>query len=124
VGWKGSFLDRRSKETIISDWENRHHNELTTFNRKPSCPRCSKEGYQVPLSTRAPKHNDKKGWILLRKLIDNEDLSRRKGYLSSVWSFGNMIHQPNHIRQAIWVPHKLYEYDEWVNFMNTTKIPK
>lgn len=118
IGWKCGSIDRRSKETIEKD---KYSNELICYDNS-KCNQCSQDGNMVPLSTRVPKKDDKKGWELLRKLSDGYGLKHKKGYLSSKWSFGNMVHASDEIMKLLWIPQKLYEYDDWVEYMNTTKL--
>lgn len=127
IQWKGSFVDRRSKETIKNDkqiWHGRGKEGEKDSISTTRCPQCSEEGEKVPLSVRAPKQNDKKGWELFEKLYIGEGLERRHGYLSSKWNFGNMIHVHPSVYRILNIPKKLYEYDDWVKYMNKTKIPK
>ncbi len=121
--WKVSFLDRRNSETKEKD-NNYHKTGQCPSNWcRPQCPQCGEDGERVPYSFRGPKQKDIKGWELTKKLFNYEGIINKKGYLSGRWRPGNMVHEEDRIRNMIWLPKKLSEYDDWVVFMNTTKIP-
>lgn len=128
-GWKGSFFDRRSDETkekeIIRNLPSDFNGYVNYNYIGSSCSRCGKPGVKVPLWTRSPSSNDEKGWKLLYNLINNIGLNKNnKKYIAYHWNFYKLPHKDNDIRDLIWVPQKLNQYEQWVEYMNTTKLPK
>ena len=91
------------------------------------CSLCNKEGTKVSFVVRYPKKNDKKQWLLLKKLVLAEDLSDcTKNTLGYIWyhtgNLGCTLHRSETVRNLIWVPTKLYQYDEWLDYMITTSL--
>lgn len=119
--WKVSFFDRRSIETKRKDVYSRNGYTYSLCRYTPRCGSCGKPGDQMPLSFRPPKLNDKNGWILIKKMHDREGLIAKHENLASDWSFCHMFHQSDEYRNKVWLPKKLSEYDDWIEFMNNTK---
>jgi hypothetical protein len=77
---------------------------------------------------RAPKQGNLKGWELLEKItripaFKNAPPTSLAHYYKTKGNLDAKQHAPPNIRKVLWVPQKLSEYKDWVQYMLTTKTP-
>lgn len=106
-------------EYLKKTWENGKH--------MYKCSKCNQSMVIIPHNARIPKRKDDKGWELFEKLITGKDLKNsRKGTLGYIYAnhggIGLSIHDLFGVGKLLWYPKKLYQYQEWVDYMKNTKI--
>ncbi len=121
---------RAWKTDEIRIWHQMSKRERNEWRRRygyPSCPQCSQPGNYVNYATRVPKRSDIKAWEIL-KIIQDPKLFKdsKPNTLACKWLEGDGIGCATHMidkkRDQFWIPKRLTEIDDWINYMNETKI--
>ena len=118
----------KADETRI--WHQMSKREKSEWYRRkgvPTCPQCRQPGRYVNYATRVPKHSDVRGWEILKRIQDPELFKNSKSdTLARKWLEGDGIgcarHMTNEKKKQCWVPKRMSEIDDWIKYMNKTKI--